>query len=220
VNDQEREARIAKIRKCLKLSKSANSNEAATALRQAQAMMRELGIEEEEVGEEPTIGETVITKEAFGGCRYLSDLTSLIRRAFGVACIWEPGNGISRTRANIRYIGPRSRVMLAIYAHRVIDRAVFEAWKAVRDDFNQQPGARQSFRINFIDAIEEKVTKLAPTPQETKAIERYKAATYKELEPVKSKTLAGDGMAEILGQMAGSQFDINRPMAEDRKRLT
>lgn len=220
MEEADRERKLDKIRKCLRLSKSANPNEAGTALRHAQALMRELGIEDEaEVGMEPTTGEVLITKEAFGGCRYLSDLCNLIRRVFGVDCVWEPGNGISRTRANIRYIGPRSRVMMAIYAHRVIDRAVFQAWKEVRDAFDQAPGARQSFRINFIDAIHEKVERLAPSDVETKAIERYKAAQYQELTKTKSKTLGGDSLAGMLGMAAGSQFDIHRPMDEDKRRL-
>lgn len=220
MDEADRERKLDKIRKCLRLSKSANPNEAGTALRHAQALMRELGIEDEaEVGMEPTTGEVLITKEAFGGCRYLSDLCNLIRRVFGVDCVWEEGNGISRVRANIRYIGPRSRVMMAVYAHRVIDRAVFMAWKEVRDGFYQAPGARQSFRINFIDAIHDKVERLAPSDVETKAIERYKAAQYQELVKTKSKTLGGDPLAGMLGQAMGSQFDIHRPMNEDKRRL-
>lgn len=220
MDEAARERKLDKIRKCLRLSKSAEAHEAAAALRHAQALMRELGIEDEsEVGAEPTTGETVITKEAFGGCAYLSHLCSLIERTFGVEAIWEPGNGISRVRANVRYIGPRSRVMMAVYAHRVIDRAVFQAWKDVRDAFDQAPGARQNFRLNFIDAIREKVERLAPTEVETRAIERYKAAQYRALEKIKSKVLGGDPLAGMLGQAAGSQFDINRPMDEDKRRL-
>lgn len=220
MDEAARERKLDKIRKCLRLSKSAEAHEAAAALRHAQALMRELGIEDEsEVGAEPTTGETVITKEAFGGCAYLSHLCGLIERTFGVEAIWEPGNGISRVRANVRYIGPRSRVMMAVYAHRVIDRAVFQAWKDVRDAFDQAPGARQNFRLNFIDAIREKVERLAPTEVETRAIERYKAAQYKVLEKTKSKVLGGDPLAGMLGQAAGSQFDIHRPMNEDKRRL-
>lgn len=220
MDEATREKRLDKIRKCLRLAKSSNPNEAASALRQAQAMMRELGIEDEaEVGMEPTTGEVLITKEAFGGCAYLSNLCGLIRRTFGVDCVWEPGNGISRTRANVRYIGPRSRVMMAIYAHRVIDRAVFFAWKEVRDVFNQAPGARQNFRLNFLDAIEDKVSRLAPTEVETKAIERYKVKEYgTDLTKTKSKTLEGDPLAGMLGQAMGSKFDINRPMEGDKQR--
>jgi hypothetical protein len=222
MDEAERERKLDKIRKCLRLSKSANANEAGTALRHAQALMRELGIEDEaEVGMEPTTGEVLITKEAFGGSRYLAELTGLVRRTFGVDCVWEPGNGISRTRANIRYIGPRSRVMMAIYAHRVIDRAVFNAWKQVRDAFEQAPGARQTFRLNFLDAIGEKVERLRPSEVESRAIDRYKEAKFgKELEPVKLKNdNLHDPLAGFLGTKMGAEFDIHRPMDEDKKRL-
>lgn len=216
-----REKKLDKIRKCLRLSKSANANEAGTALRHAQALMRELGIEDEsEVGMEPITGEVLITKEAFGGCLYLSELVGLIKSTFGVQAIYEPGNGVSRIRANVRYYGPKSRVMMAVYAHRVIDRAITKAWSEVRDLFDQQPGARQTFRIGFLDGIYEKVEHLAPTEPEARAIARYKQAQFGDLEVIKIKqSNAHDPLAALLGLEAASDFDIHRPMDEDKKRL-
>lgn len=215
MDEAERDRKLEKIRKCLRMSKSANANEAGTALRHAQALMRELGIEDEaEVGMEPTSGEVIITKEAFGGCRYLNQLVGLIIATFGVDATYEAGNGISRRRANVRYIGPRSRVMMAVYAHRVIDRAIAKAWAGVRDEFNQQPGARQTFRLHFLHGIYHKVEKLVPSAVESKAIDRYKETKYgKELEPVKiKKTDLHDTFAAILGENAAAGFDIHQPM--------
>jgi hypothetical protein len=222
MDEATRERKLDKIRKCLRLSKSAEPHEAAAAIRHAQALMRELGIEDEaEVGMEETTGEVIITKEAFGGCKYLNALASLVCRTFGVEGLYEAGNGISRVRANVRYIGPRSRVMMAIYAHRVIDRAVFNAWKQVRDAFGQAPGARQTFRLNFLGVIYDKVERLAPNEVETAAIARYKAKNFgTDLEPVKlKKDNRHDPLAAYLGQKLGEQFDIHRPMDEDKKRL-
>jgi hypothetical protein len=45
---------LRKIRACLRLSKSANEHEAAAALRQAQALMREHGISPREAALEDT----------------------------------------------------------------------------------------------------------------------------------------------------------------------
>lgn len=222
MDEADRERKLDKIRKCLRLGKSANANEAATALRHAQAMMRELGIEDEaEVGMEPTTGEVLITKEAFGGCKYLNELCGMISRAFGVEAVFEAGNGISRTRANVRYIGPRSRVTMAVYSHKVIDRAVFNAWKQVRGAFDQAPGARQTFRLHFLAVIEDKVERLAPTEVETRAIKRWKETKYgKDIEPVKiKKDNLHDPVAAYLGVKLGREFDIHRPMDEDKKRL-
>lgn len=215
MDDVERERKLDKIRKCLRLSKSANANEAGTALRHAQALMRELGIEDEaEIGMEPTTGEVIITKEAFGGCKYLNQLVGLITSTFGVEAVYEAGNGISRRRANVRYVGPRSRVMMAVYAHRVIDRAVSKAWADVRDGFLRRPGARQTFRLQFLNGVYYKVDKLAPSAVETKAINRYKKSKYgKELDPIKiKKTGMHNALAALLGQRAADGFDIHQPM--------
>lgn len=209
--------KLDKIRKCLRLAKSSSPNEAATAMRQAQALMRELGLSEDDITDEPVTGEVLITKEAFGGCAYLASLSHLMQTTFGVSAVWEPGNGISRVRANVRYIGPQSRVLLAIYAHRVIDRAVDKAWREIRDAFDQKIGARQQFRLGFLLAIKEKVATLAPTASEAKAIDTYKAGRYRNLVKGKNKLTGGDPLAGALGIDAGSKFNIHKPMHGGRE---
>ena len=215
----ERARKMDKIRKCMRLANSSNSNEAAAALRQAQAMMRELGVEYADVGEQPTVGEVVITKEAYGGCRYLQWLIHLVTKTFGIEGIWEMGNGISRKRANVRYIGPANRVGLAVYAHRVIDRAVAKAWEEHGVEFRQKPGARAVFRISFIAAIADKVEKLAIDTAEERGIKNYKDAKYPALVSKSSKAVRGPSQAAVLGHIAGGQFDIHRPMGTEGNRI-
>ena len=49
VNVMDKKTALAKIKKCLALAKSANEHEAAQALKQAQALMREFEVTEQDV---------------------------------------------------------------------------------------------------------------------------------------------------------------------------
>ena len=209
-----RARKIEKIRKCLRLSASSNPNEAAAALRQAQAMMRELGIEDPaslEIG-----SAQVITKEGFKGCVYLYQLVSMLMALLGVDAIISPGNGISRRRANVQYIGPESRVQIAVYIHKVLDRAVNKAWKSLRGDMKQRQGARQTFRLSFLAVVGDKLEKFRMTDDEKRGIELYVAAKYPALKYYEAKNNLRNDEAGVMGVVAGREFDINIPMGQNR----
>lgn len=226
ISAEDRQRAIRRIQKCLALAKSPEPYEAAAAIRQAQKLMSSLGLTEDEVAGLEATSEVVITKEAFGGCRYLAKLVNIIQVAFGVAGVWEPGRGISRVRANIRYIGPKGRVQLAVYTHRVVNNAVNAAWRehletAPGPSKKQKPGARMSFRIAFLTAIEEKIMKLSPTESEALAIQRYQAAMYGTGLHERSgpKWAQIDFDAYLAGAERGAEFDLMRPLTEDQALL-
>ena len=209
----EYEKRLEKIRKCLRLSKSAEANEAAAAMRQAQKLMQELGIDESELGLEATIDELVITKHPMGANRYLLTLVAVIKEIFGVDAIFETGNGVAFKRANIRYFGPKSRCMVAAYSHRVVDRAIGNAWKDHKDDFHELPGARLSFKLSFLASIRDKIELMTTTPAEQAAIKRKQQSMYKGLVDINAKPMPEivDRAANI-GEVAAKGFDLHRPM--------
>ena len=106
----------------------------------------------------------VKTREGFGACRTMNFLTSIIMEAFGVQCIYERNPG-SANRLNVRYVGPRDRVLLAEYSHRVVWRAMQGAW----DDFlSKRPwlkgdgGKRQAFHLGWLVGVREKVEAIVP----------------------------------------------------------
>lgn len=216
---QEKARRIEKIRKCLRLAKSSNANEAAAALRQAKKMMEAAGVSESDIDDNAAIGEVVKTKEPFGNNTYANALVSVIKRAFGVGAVLEPGAGVSRTRLNVRYIGPRGRVLLAAYAHRVVDRAITKAWCAVKESYFERQGARLGFRMAFLDSVADQIEALSPSEDEAAAIDRYKLALYGQgnLTTGKARGPVGvDAGAWTEGRMAAAGFRLHRPMGEDR----
>lgn len=214
---------IDRIKKCLRLAQSNEAHEAAAALRQAQKLMAEWGLEQDDLDAAEMVDELVRTKEAFGGCAYLHALVNLIDACFGVSGVWEQGNGISRKRANVRYIGPAVRVALAVYAHRVVDRSVRESWESHRLYFphdEQRPGARQSFRLAFLLAIRTKIEAFAMTEKERDGIKKALVAKYGgALTEMAAKDVELDDSAADAGFAKGRQFDIHRPMTAQRTGL-
>lgn len=220
----DREKAIDKVKKCLRLAESSEPWEAAAAMRQAQKLMQTLNITEMDLDSSEVIGEVVKTKEAFGGCTYLARLSRLIATAFACEAIWEAGNGISRTRANIRYIGPRNRVQLAVYAHRVIDRAIRAGWAEYLMDNprkQQKPGARQAFRLAFLTGVESQVHKIAPTEAEGRQINAYLQVKYGTSlsQFTNKKPQAIDYDAYCAGADAAQDFQLHRPVEEQQGQL-
>lgn len=113
---EERAKRLDKIRKCLALSKSPEPHEAAAAMRQAQKMMEQLGVSEDDVDGIHIDDTLVRTREGFGACLFVNKLSQLVGRTFGVEVVNERNPG-SADRLNVRYMGPRGRTQLAEYTH-------------------------------------------------------------------------------------------------------
>ena len=215
----DRNRAIEKIKKCLRLSASDEPNEAAAALRQAQKLMRAFAVTEQDIELSDIDTGVVKTKEAFGGCAYLTRLERMICSIFAVAAVWEPGAGISRKRANIRYYGPKYRVELAVYAHKVIDRNIRNEWAKYLIDNpgkEQLRGARFSFRMAFLTGIEGKVAKLSPTEEEARQIQMWLDAKYGKnvvtTMTLKDRIPEVDFDAYCKGADAALQFEINRPI--------
>lgn len=221
MSTSEREAALRKIQKCLNLGKSSNANEAAAALRQAQAMMQKHGVTEDDILAQTVTDDLVKTREGFGRCAFLSALANLMRSAFGVDWIMEPNPG-SASRANIRYVGPEGRAKMAGWAHRVITRATEEAWQESLRDFPQykgDAGKRTAFRLGWLSQVRGKVEAIGFTEDEARAVKTWMATFYgRELGTIKPKAnkLSGEQLLLArLGQRAAADFELHRPMGAD-----
>lgn len=222
--DEERRKKLeGRLKKCLALSKSPEPHEAAAALRQAQALMRELGITEDDLDGLDMADAVVKTREGFGRCRTMSALSNMLEDAFSVKAVFEANPG-SANRLNVRYIGPRAKVMLAEYAHRVVWRAMQAAWDEVlvtRPWMKSDGGKRQSFHMGWLRSVREKIEAIAPTEAEEKAIKRYCDRLYRgglvTQDAHKRKQL--DASAYLAGVAAAADFSLHRPVEEQQMAL-
>ena len=225
MNDDRKKRLQDKLKKCMALSKSNEPHEAAAALRQAQKIMRELGVTEDELDSLAidTADMVVKTREGFGNCRTMTHLTSMLKAVFGVLPVFELNPGSAR-RLNVRYIGPRGRVQLAEYSHKVIWRAMQAAWDhhLIRHpEFKGDGGKRQAFHIGWLASVRKQVEAIAPTEAEAQAIERHKTQLYpqgtEEGKEFKKREL--DGTAYWGGVRAAKDFSLHRPMEEQQAAL-
>lgn len=220
----DKERAIARIKKCLALSKSPNEHEAAAALRQAQKLMASHGISEEDVDESAVISDFVDHDDyGYAGRKPLVIIavTKLMRKAFGVETVWE----CSPSRKHrVRYFGTQSGVTLATYSHVVVYRAANAAWRKYlkeRPNLKGVRNARASFVLGWCSAVSDKVAVLNATPEVAQRIERKKLEHYGPTglsdSTAGSRTVYsgvhGDGAAR------GEEFDINRPVGTDRRYL-
>lgn len=219
------ESVLRKIQKCLALSRSSNPNEASSALRQAQALMRQHDLTEAMVHGLEVTGDVVRTREGFGSCVFLSELGGLMRDAFGVVSVMERNPG-SANRANIRYIGQRGRAQLAVYSHRVIVRAVDAAWTEHLRHFPKHKGdggKRTAFRLGWLVQVRAKVMAIGFSDEEREAIQAYQARTYGTelavVEPPKIKLTNEEFRVARVGAALAdaSGFEIHRPMEADAR---
>lgn len=222
MSPEERQALLSKIKKCLALSESSSSNEAATALRQAQALMQRAGISPKEVEASIAEDEMIRTTEGFGQCLFLRLVTGMICDAFGVRGMMERNPGVAN-RANIRYFGVDGRAQMACYAHAVITRAVNASWKQflVRFPHLKEAGAREAFRIGWLQEVKAKVMAIGIAPEHVGPIDALVKRTYKsvsELRTINRKLSEDEILIARHGQAAGKKFDLHRPMNADPSR--
>lgn len=223
MEEERRKKLTEKLKKCMALSKSPEPHEAAAALRQAQKIMSELGITEDDLDGLEMADAVVKTREGFGRCRTMSALANMLEDAFGVKAVFEANPG-SANRLNVRYIGPRARVMLAEYAHKVVWRAMQSAWDELlvtRPWMKSDGGKRQAFHLGWLRGVREKVMAIAPTEAEEKAIQRYCDRLYRgglvTQEAHKRKQL--DASAFLAGNAAAANFNLHRPVEEQQLSL-
>lgn len=227
--DKEREKKLLqRLRKCMALSASSEPHEAAAAMRQAQALMRELDLTEADLlglGVE-VVSRVVKTREGYSGKKSpdtLRQVVGLMQRAFGVDAIYEPNPG-SANRVNVRYWGAVHKVMLAEYAHRVLWRSMMDAWAQLltrRPDLIGKNGARRSFVYGYVAAVRAKVEALAMSDEETAAVARAQRIHYDgDLTDYADPAAVSISVRlRELGHQKGIEFDIHKPVGSYERAL-
>lgn len=131
---------IDKIHKCLRLANSGNPNEAALALRQAQAMMRKYDIREQDV-HTPQINEATASSAGYYNPPYWAvALSELVAEAFNCrAYITRP----QEQRPSFRFIGVSYAATVAAYTFTVLFRQLRLARRQYMDDLGVEEKAEQ-----------------------------------------------------------------------------
>lgn len=130
----DRDRALEKVRKCMALASSAEPHEAAAALRQAQALMREHGLSDEDVTL-ADVGEQRVPSASRGRPAWLYELIGLVAGAFGCTALMERERYLSsamtvQTRACVIFIGVSPGRDIAAFAFEVLQRQLVAARRA------------------------------------------------------------------------------------------
>ncbi|QOD72360.1 DUF2786 domain-containing protein [Acinetobacter seifertii] len=182
-----REEAILKIKKCLALAKSANENETAIALRQAQALMREFQIDPDLLDIVEASCESKATKVPQA---WESSLVMTIARAMQCKPIFSSGSSTWGIKASWTFIGVDPAPEVASYTFDVLYRQVIRSRKSFIENSLKRVSVKKNkvrradlFCEGWVDSVKHLITDLdidVPT-NTTERIKKYMDKTRGKL---------------------------------------
>jgi hypothetical protein len=240
IDEKKLERAIRKIKHCLALAQSANENEAATALRQAQALMREYRLTEmdvklSDVGEVESDLHRAKRRPAWD-----QQLSIAVADAFNCTTLrrrkWSSAKEQVIECATFVGVSPAQNIALYAYEslHRKLTQARKEYCSAVRSGIRRSEYSAETagdhFALAWVWEVQSKLKALAPqdddlagqpgTGQGLVAIQAQDKALISEFlatqdirESRKRKGVELDMNAQIAGMLAGSKVELHAGIA-------
>jgi hypothetical protein len=217
---------LEKIRKCLAMANDGRGDitEAATALRQAQALMAKYNVTEQglaaaTIGEEFVRSKVSLTKPA----QWEVSLFSVVTRAFGCDLMWRGSRtGAPTDKGYYVVIGAKHNVEIAVYGVASLqrqllrDRAAFVA-RNTYGSKGEKTKSANAYCLAWVHAVSKVVAVFVdPDGANKKAIEAFheqrKARLDKEPEPAKLRKTSTDGESYAMnrGLTDGEQAQLHR----------
>ncbi|MBC3410731.1 DUF2786 domain-containing protein [Pseudomonas sp. SWRI51] len=233
---------IRKIKRCLALSKSSNENEAATAMRQAQALMREYRLTELDVRLSDV--SEVESEKARANRRPTWDrhLSGIVAQVFGVRPLsyqhWCKSSGRRVDRA--LFVGVSPAPQIAIYAYEALlvkltlaRREYVALVRSGKRHSSYSPEtAGDHFALAWVSAVHGKIHELLPRGEEDPGLTHHSdgrdlVAIETQDKALIDQYLAGQEIgkarkapkveldldAQIAGLLAGQRVELNPGMA-------
>lgn len=212
---------LEKIKKCLALAKSSNPNEAATALRQAQALMKKYGVTDETLELSDVESCTVSAGDGKKPPNYIAMLITLVKQAFAVDAVYKSHQDFfdSTYKSNVDFIGFNEAPEIASYAYDVLLRQL----KKGRSDYLKTLNSRLKrttkikrgdlYAEGWIVAVRKQVIQQHITGVDLAIIETWKAKEYPHLTTGKTinrttKTTTYDAGAFTRGKKDGEKVRL------------
>lgn len=219
-----RDDAIKKIQKCLRLAKSANANEAATALRQAQKLMDEFDVDQVAL-------DAAEAAEAFSGsgakdrpARWEARLARVIGDVFACDIIFAPAWNRLKFEVEGRwaFIGVGSHAEIASYAFDVLrrqaakDRSAYIRGALKRCGPKAKTARADQFTEGWVIAVWHLAKALARTPAADAAVAAYTALHYPQthsLVPRQRKANAASLRDRMNGFEEGQKAQLHHGVA-------
>lgn len=219
-----------KIKKCLALSKSDNANEAAIALRQAQALMEKYNVNSETLELSEISCSDVDAGAGKTPPRWIAMLINLIGLAFGVEAIYKTTRGSfdNTYKSRVEFIGFDSAPVIAQYAYAVLLRQL----KKGRSDFLETQSKRLKratlikrgdlYAEGWIESVYHKITHQPLSEERMTLIQRWKQERHPDLQTGKAisrtdKVRQNDQHSYSQGRRDGRNVVFNQGVGADKR---
>ncbi len=220
---------LVKIKKCLKLSASSNANEAAIALRQAQAMMAEYNISMDDVIAAEVSSSYAKSSVKTNPSDWESYLAKAVAKAFGCEVLFnidwfgKPGSWL--------FIGVGSSPELACYTYQVLSRQLKKCRSVyTKIHLKRCKPATQKTRTNlyccsWVVAATKKISAMVPDEATTSAIAAYIDKNYSYLTPLTPRSNKAPLRRNLTykdaeaGFLDGKSATLNRGMGGDAAKV-
>ena len=223
---------IDKIKKLLRLAKSATEHEAAAAMSRAQALMKQVGLSNESP-ELSDIGQADLKSKfkAKKPTAYFSCLVSMVAEAFGCQPNFrlEPYTGSSY----VVFTGHNERPEVAKYAHEVLERQLVKARKVYISTLNKRikkstkTARADLFCEGWVIGVRRLIKEFALTESESTQIKTFMDSKYPNLTEAKSRSASvknsrgGSDDAQWAGVQAGKNAKLNHGVGgKEQAKLT
>lgn len=173
-----------KIKKCLALAKSSNSNEAAAAMRQAQKLMEIHGVSSEALA----ISDVESHKARAGAGKtpptHIVMLDNMCAQAFGAELVYSAMPRGERWVGAVEFYGLNGAAEVAGYAYEVLGRQLNRDRNAYLASLNKRLKRATKVRRGdlyaqaWVDTVARQVTRHQRSESEDSAIEAYKAQRW------------------------------------------
>lgn len=176
----DKEAAIKKIHKCLALASSSEPHEAAAAMRQAQTLMKQFGVEHPELLAAEVSEDWAKSSASKTPTRYEVVLASTVAGAFGcdlVFCRRLDKSGFA-IEGGYAFIGVTPSPEVASYTYAVLRRQLLKARAryvkaALKRYSKNKTSAADLFCEGWIVAVRRLIAAVAPTAEQARAIDAY-----------------------------------------------
>lgn len=221
----ERERKLDKIKKCLRLAKSSNENEAAAALRQARKMMDEIGVSADDVAASEAAEARVRSQAAQQPPKWEQTLAFVVAEAIGCQVYFSSGVDLHFIKKPGQYVfvGCGGDQAIAQYAFVVLHRQL----KAARQQYlrlhlkrckrSNRVDRADSFCAGWVFSVRAKIGSLTVAPDRAIAIQAYLSQINLQPAPAeKSSPRTDTRYADFnSGYRAGREVDLHKPMTGD-----
>jgi hypothetical protein len=221
----DRDSAIRKVKACLKLSQSANENEAAAALRQAQKLMKQYGLAENSA-EVQGVTSTEATAGSWRSAKrmpeYAVALAGMVAQVFQCEMLinCQPTTrGYTADYVRFLFVGIDAASQLAGYAYEVLRRQLAGARRDYLKGLSSYRGARlkansgNTFAMGWVDGARDKLQAFATEEDLPEAV-KARANEMTEGDTEISSAPCNKGCADdyFVGVDKGQKANIHRPM--------